>query len=80
MTYQLGYIGTNPNNGEDFLRAVLAKKTYETLRDAREARMISGDLVFEDGQLCRDPSWLWDWERSDPNSYAYRMMQLVGAL
>ena len=48
-----------------------------TLDDARETRVVSGDLVFdsETGKIVsHDDTWLWEWERRDPRCYAKRMM------
>lgn len=46
-------------------------------------RAVAGDLVgeFKDGKFHVDQSdtWLFDWEKTDPNCYA-RRMQTVAAL
>jgi hypothetical protein len=49
----------------------------ETLQEAKSKRVISGDVVVHHGTtvVVKDPSWLWDWERDNPQSYAYRMTQ-----
>lgn len=45
---------------------------FRCLKDAAEARKLSGDLVVDGkGKVIKDPSWLWDWEKADPKSYAH---------
>lgn len=45
-----------------------------TLEEAKEARVVSGDLVIDSdsGKIVTDPAWLWDWEVRDADSYAQR--------
>ena len=49
---------------------------HQTLEDAKAARIISGDLVVYHGTdtVVRLETWLWDWEKKDNNSYAYRQV------
>jgi hypothetical protein len=56
---------------------VIAK--VETLREAREAREVSGDIVVdEDGAIVLEGTWLFDWERNTAlhgkGAYALRMI------
>lgn len=46
--------------------------TCTTLDEARDLRKVSGDLVVdaETNTVVADPQWLWDWEKTDPQSYA----------
>ncbi len=46
----------------------------KTLEEAKQARAVSGDLVVESAtdRIVTDKSWLWDWEREDPTSYAHQ--------
>lgn len=43
-----------------------------TLAEARDKRVVSGDLVVyaDTHQIVRSTEWLWDWELSNPNCYA----------
>lgn len=52
---------------------VLAAGTLEKLTQYRKQ---SGDLIV-DSQLnvVQDPSWLFDWEKNDPNCYAQRAIR-----
>lgn len=45
--------------------------------DAVDERKLAGDLLFDTstGDICTEDSWLWDWERDNPLSYAWKMMQ-----
>jgi hypothetical protein len=47
------------------------------LRDAARDRQVCGDLVIHVPTLriVQDKSWLWEWERQNPNCYAQRMMR-----
>lgn len=47
--------------------------TCATLAEARELRAVSGDLVVdaETNTVVADADWLWDWEKTDPQSYAH---------
>ena len=53
-----------------------------TLEEAREKRMVSSDLVWEEatGKIVKDPGWLFDWERKDPNAYAQQMILCAARL
>lgn len=58
----------------------LVKGPFETVSEAAEKRDVSGDLVCRkvgNGYevVTDDDSWLFDWELSDPNSYAYRCLK-----
>lgn len=50
------------------------KTNIKTLKEANAARWASGDLVVYAGTLdvITDDEWLWDWEKKNPGSYAYR--------
>lgn len=41
-----------------------------SLKEIIEKRLVSGELVFFDGQLVDPNIWLWNWEKEDKNSYA----------
>jgi len=43
-----------------------------SLEAARDARKVSGDLVVYAGttNIVKNKSWLWDWEKADPDVYA----------
>lgn len=45
-----------------------------TLAAARDARIVSGDLVVSQatGEVVRSQAWLWDWEKADPICYAQK--------
>jgi hypothetical protein len=46
---------------------------YGTLEECISKRKVSGDLVLDpNGNVCKDDSWLWDWEKKDPKCYAQR--------
>lgn len=66
MRYQIRH-GCGPTS------LLMGKAT--SLEDAKAKRVVSGDLVFLDGKVCSDPSWLWDWEKADPDSYAKRCLE-----
>jgi hypothetical protein len=65
MKYEIRYYRDSDN---DYV--VLA--TCDTIEQARDLRVVSGDLVVEaaTNTVVADPSWLWDWEKTDPGSYA----------
>jgi len=49
--------------------------SFNSLKDAANARSCSGDLVIDsDGKVVQHDSWLFDWEKEDPNCYAHRLM------
>lgn len=50
---------------------------HPTLEHAAQARVASGDLVVdaETGKIVTDPSWLWDWEKKEPRSWARRAIE-----
>lgn len=58
------------NRSNDF---ALIASDCKTLGEAQQARAASGDLVVESvtGLVVTDKSWLWDWEKGNPNSYAH---------
>lgn len=44
-----------------------------SLEDLFDRRCVSGDLVVdEDLQIVKDPTWLMEWEKKDPECYARR--------
>lgn len=46
---------------------------FANLADALHIRELSGDVVVDRaGVVVQDDAWLWDWERADPSSYAYK--------
>lgn len=51
--------------------------TAETIEEAKEKRVVSGDLVVHavTHNVVQDIGWLWDWERNNPQSYAFRAIQ-----
>lgn len=54
---------------------------YNTLQEAADARELTGDLIFgSDGQIVADPSWLFPFERDDPNCYAKRQIEIKPTL
>lgn len=55
-------------------RYIVLSDNHRTLKDAANARMVSGDLVVDkrNNTIPEDDSWLWDWEKADPKSYAHR--------
>lgn len=57
-------------------RFVVAKG-LTSLVDARNKRQQSGDLVIFSGtdEVVKNPAWLWDWEKANPNSYARRYVE-----
>ncbi len=66
-----------------FRRSFSSRKDYTkigeamTLDEAADLRAVSGDLVV-DGEtymVVNDPSWLWEWEKQDKDSYACRAMR-----
>ena len=50
---------------------------FATLQEAAAFRKVSGDLVCDlaTGKVVKDTSWLFDWEKADPNCYAQRIIQ-----
>lgn len=49
---------------------------YPTLEEAAKSRQVSGDLIIgEDNQIVKDDSWLWQYEKDDPKSYAARCIK-----
>jgi hypothetical protein len=52
-------------------------RNIDTLEEAEKLRVVSGDLVVwaDTHEVVKDPAWLFDWERKDPNSYAMRAMR-----
>lgn len=53
---------------------VVLKDNLRTLEAASSARKFSGDLVVDKRtyKVPADATWLWDWERKDPTTYAHR--------
>lgn len=49
----------------------------QTLEEAREKRIVSGDLVVytSSGEVVKDDAWLWNWEKNNPDSWAYNAIQ-----
>ena len=47
---------------------------FPCIEGAAQARKLCGDLVVDSQTLevVPDPSWLWDWELNDPQTYAHR--------
>lgn len=66
MAYQLYY-------PPGISRGKLSPEIYSTLDDAKNARECSGELVVHAGtyNVVLDPSWLWDWEKNNHDSYAF---------
>lgn len=52
-------------------------QVFHTLKEARNARVVTGDLVIDSATLrvCQSKAWLWKWEWVDKNSYPQRMMR-----
>ncbi len=50
---------------------------YTSLEEAKAARKVSGDLIVHRRThlVVDDESWLFDWEKSDPNYYARKAMK-----
>jgi hypothetical protein len=50
---------------------------FTSLEEARAARQVSGDLVVHrrTGKVVDDPTWLFDWEKTDPNCYAQKAIR-----
>lgn len=59
----------NFNTKDDF---VVIANNLETLEKAKEARVMSGDLVVDQytGAVVKSESWLFDWEKNAVWSYA----------
>ena len=59
---------------EDF---VLVAKGLSSLEKALDERVVAGDLVVDETthDVVTNPSWLFDWERTDPNCYAQRAIR-----
>jgi hypothetical protein len=51
--------------------------SFTNLIAARNARILSGEVVVHTGttRIVKDPTWLWDWEREDGYSYAGRLVR-----
>lgn len=49
-------------------------RRIETLELCAEFRAVSGDIVVHSGttNVVQSQDWLFEWEKKDPNSYAYR--------
>lgn len=48
---------------------------WGTLEACAKERRASGDLVFDaNGNIVQDDSWLFAWEKVDPNCYARKCM------
>lgn len=53
------------------VRVVHLRARCHSLEEAKEVREVAGDLVFaSDGKIVQDQTWLWEWEKDDPNSHA----------
>lgn len=47
-----------------------------SLEHCASARAMSGDLVLDpDGKVNQSDTWLWPWEKEDPNCYARKMQR-----
>ena len=47
-----------------------------TLEEAGRKRAVSGDLVVDsNNRVVQDESWLFDWEKQQPDCYARRAMK-----
>ena len=45
---------------------------FSSLEEAKNSRVIAADLIFDkEGNIVKDFSWLWEWEREDVKSYAH---------
>jgi hypothetical protein len=62
-------------NGDHSQQYRILSERHKTLEDALNARVCSGDLVVHSDTNCivANDGWLWDWEKSKPESYANRM-------
>lgn len=65
-------------------RVVIASNVFDpiegnSLKLAREAREVSGDLVVFHGtsEIVRNDEWLWDWEKNNPESYAWQAISKI---
>lgn len=49
-------------------------RVFRTIEQARDARIVSGDLVVnpKNRKIITDRAWLWPWELEDVNSYAHK--------
>ena len=66
------HVRRNFDTLDDF---VLVAKDLTSLEEARDRRVVSGDLVVDGkGKVVKDEGWLFDWERANPNCYARRAM------
>lgn len=65
MTYEIRYY-------QDWSNRYILHATCSTLDEARALRAVSGDLVVDAATdvVVADPSWLWDWEKTDDSSYS----------
>ncbi len=52
-------------------------KIFYSLKEAEEARKVSGDLVvhFGTGRVVNSQDWLWEWEKKDFKCYAQRAIK-----
>ncbi len=51
-------------------------KEASTLTEIANMRFMSGDLVVDDkGEIIKDPIWLFNWEKDDPNCYAQQKIR-----
>lgn len=50
---------------------------FATLEEARKARCVSGDLVFDTRtrSVVESDEWLWDWEKAKDDCYARRCIR-----
>lgn len=65
MTYEIRYYNDEANY-------YVLVATCAELDEARALRGMSGDLVVDAATnvVAADPRWLWDWEKTAPDSYA----------
>ena len=61
--------------GDDIADRRTLSEGHRTLHEARNARVVSGDLVVHamSGKIVKSETWLWEWERTAPESFARRM-------
>lgn len=74
MLYEI-HFRRDADTKEDFVN--VGPLGLDSLEKAKEARKVSGDLVvyYWTKEVVKDPSWLWDWEKNDPNCYAQRAIK-----
>jgi hypothetical protein len=66
------------SNRDDYV--IIAQRLH-TVQEAAQLRCVSGDLVVNEwnNEIVRDTSWLFEWEKKDPNCYAQRAIRDIHA-